>query len=387
MKLSKIQRSISHRAPLQEVLAAITDGASELLGDEIAGLRLLDPTDPGYVVLVSVTGVKDELVPALRRGPIGEGAGGRAISEGKLVIIHDYDSQESSIPALAEDHLKAAMAAPVFVNGEIAGSLVVASYREGRTYSKLEQEGLLAFAEHASLALTDAQTVEAMRDAQKAKELFFAMASHELKTPLTVILGTLRTLERHGDHLAPDIRAEMIKAASDRGEELEALINRLLRSARSELAGDPQVVELKELISEPLKGFDSSRSLSLAPIPDLSIVIDKQAVHDIVGILLENAISHSAEGSEVHIEVEVLDEDLAIHVRNPGSLPRDINPNQLFMPFAQGGGDSGGVGLGLYIATRTAMAMGGRIDVDEGDGFVTFSLRVQMHRSNQPQRT
>ena len=52
-RLSKIQRSISHRAPLQEVLDTITEGIRVLTGDEVSGLKLLDPEDPGFVSVVS----------------------------------------------------------------------------------------------------------------------------------------------------------------------------------------------------------------------------------------------------------------------------------------------------------------------------------------------
>src|SRR5919198_316733 len=55
--LSRIQRSISLRAPLQVVLEAITSGAAELLGTEVATLRVLDPDDDGHLLLVSASGL------------------------------------------------------------------------------------------------------------------------------------------------------------------------------------------------------------------------------------------------------------------------------------------------------------------------------------------
>jgi GGDEF domain-containing protein len=57
------------------------------------------------------------------------------------------------------------MAAPVHEDGEVVGSLGIASYPPGRTFTRTEQEVLLAFAEHASLALTDARTLDAMHQA------------------------------------------------------------------------------------------------------------------------------------------------------------------------------------------------------------------------------
>lgn len=158
-RLSKIQSSIVKRRDLSEVLNAIVAGAEDLLGDETVGLRLIDPDDPTQLILVASAGVNPELVRNHRRSPLGLGAGGRAAAEGELIVIEDYAEHDRSLPAFAEDGIRAALAAPVREHGEVVGSLVVATHRPGRKYSHAEREMLLAFAEHASLALTDAKTV------------------------------------------------------------------------------------------------------------------------------------------------------------------------------------------------------------------------------------
>ncbi len=159
-RLSKIQNSIISRRELDEVLEAIVAGAEDLLGDETVGLRLIDPDDPGQLILVASAGVKDEIVAELRRSPLGLGAGGRAAAEGRLIVVEDYAADDHNLAAFAADGIRTALAAPVREHGEVVGSLVVATHRAGRTYSKAEREMLVAFAEHASLALTDAKTVE-----------------------------------------------------------------------------------------------------------------------------------------------------------------------------------------------------------------------------------
>jgi diguanylate cyclase (GGDEF)-like protein len=161
-KSAAIQRAITRRAPLQEVLDAITSAASELLGDEVVGLRLVDQDDPSSMVAAATNGVTPELRRLIERGRVGEGAGGRAIAEDRLVIIEDYEHDANAIPGFVEHGLQAAMAAPVHEKDAVVGSLTVASYRQGRTYGAAEQEMVLAFAEHASLALMDAKTVDAM---------------------------------------------------------------------------------------------------------------------------------------------------------------------------------------------------------------------------------
>src|SRR3954466_4819890 len=159
-RLSRIQRSIVHRAALQDVLDGIVAGASELLGDEIASLRLVEAHNPAQMVLAAATGISADLMEAQRRGPVGEGVGGCAISENRLVVQESYADWDNGLPLYRERGLQAAMHAPVLENGQPVGSLTVASFRPGRTYSQTEQDVLSAFAEHASLALTDARNFE-----------------------------------------------------------------------------------------------------------------------------------------------------------------------------------------------------------------------------------
>ncbi len=162
-RLSKIQLSISRRAPLQEVLDAIVAGAGELLGEEVVALRLVDRDDPDYMTMVSYTGLPDDMRRKLRRSRITEGAGGRAILDDRLVVIEDYAHAPFAMEAFAGTALHAAMAAPVHENGRPVGSIVVASNRPDRVYTETEREMLLAFAHHASMALNDAKAVEEMR--------------------------------------------------------------------------------------------------------------------------------------------------------------------------------------------------------------------------------
>jgi diguanylate cyclase (GGDEF)-like protein len=161
-RLGRIQQSISSRAPLKEVLTAIVAGAKELLGDEIVGLRLVDQQDPAYLLLVESIGVDAELLGETERIRLGEGAGGRAITEDALVVVEDYQAADGIIQAFAGDRVLAAMAAPVRENDRAIGSLTIATRRPGRRYTTTEREMLIALANHAGLALIDAKTVAAM---------------------------------------------------------------------------------------------------------------------------------------------------------------------------------------------------------------------------------
>jgi diguanylate cyclase (GGDEF)-like protein len=163
-RLFRIQQSISHRKPIGEVLDSITEGAAELLGDDTASLRIIDEADRGRTILMSSTGIDPAVMTSLQHAPLDRGVSGQAILRRRLVIAENYDTFPYAHRALANHGLCSAMAAPVSRAGEVVGSLLVGSFHQ-RSYSPAEQEVLLAFAEHASLALNDAAAVEGMRRA------------------------------------------------------------------------------------------------------------------------------------------------------------------------------------------------------------------------------
>jgi diguanylate cyclase (GGDEF)-like protein len=162
-RLSKIRVSISRRAPLPEVLDAVVEGARDLLGDEVVGLRLLDEEHPGFANLVSSTGVSHALLAATKRSALSDGAGGRAIIEDRVVILNDYQHDRGAIDEFVGDQLRSAIAAPIHEHGHAVGSITVATHRPGREYSDTDCEMLVALADQASIALNDAKAVDEMR--------------------------------------------------------------------------------------------------------------------------------------------------------------------------------------------------------------------------------
>ena len=146
--LLTIQRAISHRAPLQTVLDAVTSGAAKLLSDAFVALVLTDPVEGRHRIESSAVPPNDlDDHEAL----VMEAAEESAVLDGVITQVSDGGGTT-------------VLAAPVHIEGITAGSLVTVA-RANLVDVEDRREMLAAFAEHASLALTDARTVEAMRDA------------------------------------------------------------------------------------------------------------------------------------------------------------------------------------------------------------------------------
>jgi diguanylate cyclase (GGDEF)-like protein len=158
-RLFKIQRSIVRRARLETVLDTIVAGAGELLRADAVGLRMLDPQDPGSTVLLAVIGLDPERFPVGSRAPLEDGLAGRTIVAERLLVIHGDEAEARAVSV--GRNVTGAMSAPVVENGRVVGALTVGSREPNRIYSYNEQEVLLAFAEHASLALTDSKNFDA----------------------------------------------------------------------------------------------------------------------------------------------------------------------------------------------------------------------------------
>ena len=162
--LFDIQRSISRRRPLAQILDMITSAAQDLLGDEMVGLWVYDALDTKRAKLVSSVGLADGIARSAPTVPLAEaGAIGAAMLTDDVVVQAGYESDV--IAELTDGLLCASMAAPVHDSGSVTGGLLVGSYRPDRVYDNSDVQTLRAFADQVSLALTDANTVDRMYQA------------------------------------------------------------------------------------------------------------------------------------------------------------------------------------------------------------------------------
>jgi signal transduction histidine kinase len=235
------------------------------------------------------------------------------------------------------------------------------------------------------------QDLTDQRDLERAKDLFFATTSHELKTPLTVVKGLATTLLKHWDRMEPARRVDALETIERRAESLDRLIERILVGSRVQAGAFeivPTPLEIGRLIEDIVPGFAaaSPKHTILADLPSdkpLPLVAgDRQVIDTILGHLLENAIKYSPAGGEVVVRA-LLDPaggSVLVEVRDHGvGIEGDVE--RLLRPFVQADSRTtrrfGGVGLGLYIVRQLVDTLDGDFSArNEPDGGATFSVAI-----------
>jgi PAS domain S-box-containing protein len=216
-----------------------------------------------------------------------------------------------------------------------------------------------------------------LMEADEAKTLFLATASHELKTPLTVIQGFAQTL-LHSPDWDGQQRQEALDAMARRARELNKIVDRLMLSSRIE-AGRVDVtladVDLAPILSERTK----SLAAATGRVVDLDLPAglpaaraDADAVTTVADHLLDNAVKYSPDGGPVSVQVRFGDNSIRISVADHGIGMDATQAARCFEKFWQGESSDvrrfGGTGIGLYIVRSLVEAMGGQIAVESSSG-------------------
>jgi signal transduction histidine kinase len=218
------------------------------------------------------------------------------------------------------------------------------------------------------------KVIERLEELDRLKSDFVATVSHELKTPLTAIIGSASTLSKRSSRLPPEQQAVFIEMIERQGQRLLRLVQDVLTSAQIE-SGRPRlrrelvdVRDAAEVIIDDLRHSHPDREVSLRTEPDRPHLWgDLGAIQQILANLVENALKYSDSGP-VEVFVEESRQETLLVVRDQG---RGISSDQLetiFDRFRQVDGsltrDSSGVGLGLYIVKSLVDAHNGEIEVE-----------------------
>jgi two-component system sensor histidine kinase KdpD len=243
---------------------------------------------------------------------------------------------------------------------------------------------LLAVAEDRERLARRALEAETLRRADAIKTAILRAVSHDLRSPLTAIRAAGEGLESEALDLSAEDRAGLLDTIRTEARRLDRLVANLLDLSRLEVgAADPrpELRTVDDLVAGALDGLgaEGNRVVCTLP-PDAPLVrVDPTQIERVLVNLLENALKFSPPETRVKVDVEPVNGEIVIRVRDfgPGLAPGEAE--RVFEPFLPGRrpGARAGTGLGLAIAQGFAQANGCRVwsEAARGGGTV-FCLAI-----------
>lgn len=225
--------------------------------------------------------------------------------------------------------------------------------------------------------------------AWKQQRQFLSDASHELKTPLTVILSNAELLERAALEERPARWADNIHSEA---RQMKSLVEEMLTLARTDDMG-PSVV-LSEvpfsdvaadcvLAFEPV-AFEAGKVLEDQIAEGISVLGDREKLRQLASILLDNAIKYGTDAAPIRLSLEKRDRQAVLKVSNAGEEIPQEQLAHLFERFYRADasrGEKSGFGLGLAIARQIVYLHKGAIRAESHGGQTTFTVSLPLKRS------
>ena len=219
--------------------------------------------------------------------------------------------------------------------------------------------------------------ISAERAVEQMRSDFVSTVSHELRAPLTSIYGFAATLMREDVDFEVEERRTFLRYIESEAERLTAIVDKLLSVARLD-AGDLQLeispVDVRSLVSEVVEtakaeAFDGHDFVLDLPESPLAARTDPEKLRQVLANLLDNAVRFSPNGGRVTVAAARRGATIVLTVADQGlGIPR-TEQQRIFSKFYRVGDvDSGGTGVGLFIAQGLVTALGGRISVRSEEG-------------------
>lgn len=230
--------------------------------------------------------------------------------------------------------------------------------------------------------------VRPVDQAMRQQRQFVADASHELKTPLTVIM-TNAELMKSGDY-PPEKEGQFLSGILTVSKQMRALVEQMLELARTDLLDVKETytqVDLSELLEEELLNFEpvfyeAGLSLQTEIEPELVTEGNEEKLRRLPGILLDNAGKYAAKGAQVSVSLHKQSrKHCLLTVSNEGTELSPDECRQIFKRFYRMDGvrsRNGSYGLGLSIAENIVNLHHGRIWAESHDGWTHFHIRLPL---------
>jgi len=225
--------------------------------------------------------------------------------------------------------------------------------------------------ERAELAVNAVET-ESLRRSDRLRAALLNSISHDLRTPLSTVLGASTTLIDYGPSLKPEVQADLLISIREEAERLNRYVGDLLDMTRLEggaLAPRNELTDLRDVLRAAADRV--ARRLGARPLerdfpPELSLVnVDPGLLEQAVVNILENAIAYSPDGSRIELAAYEDRANVVISIEDEGKGIPTADLERVFEKFrrVEEASDRTGksVGLGLSISKGFVEAMGGRI--------------------------
>ncbi len=214
--------------------------------------------------------------------------------------------------------------------------------------------------------------------------------SHDLRTPLTSIVGYGELLE--GQVLTAQGKEYLTRLNQKAGymSQLVDSLFELTKVSSGVLPGKMEQLDLVRLLEQTIGLFDDQLSAAGLEVrrrygtPAMPVVTDGARMHQVFANLLSNAIKYALPGTRIYLEGKELDKQWQIQMTNTASYEMDFTPEQMLQRFARGdkARSTQGSGIGLAIAQTYTESVGGRFQIAiDGDQFRATVLLPKTERN------
>lgn len=217
------------------------------------------------------------------------------------------------------------------------------------------------------------QVISALKQADQLKDEFIGLVSHELKTPLTVLIGSLAIVR--DERVSKEDRNELLQEASSGAETLAGILDNMLELSRFQagcLRLEKQHVKIDQIAGKVIRRVQQkydSHYIVLDFPGETPVNVDAVKIEQVLYNLVENAVKYSPPGTEVRVFGQRDKQNFRVGVRDRGIGISPADQRRIFELFTRlPGSGKKGVGLGLVVCKRLVEAHGGRIWVESQPG-------------------
>ncbi len=251
----------------------------------------------------------------------------------------------------------------------------------------IPQEYAEVFAKISEIKLEVSRNRETLLEESTRKNDLVTYIAHDLKTPLTSVIGYLTLLNDEND-ISEDKRLQYISVALNKAERMEELTNELFEITRfniTEIELQTEKVNLSKMLEQIVYEFkplltDKNLNFKSDIEPDVYIIFDIDKLERVIDNLIRNAVNYSYPDSDILISMHRKASDIVLQFQNKGkTIPKD-KLSRIFEQFYRldysRSTSTGGSGLGLAIAKKIIEAGGGEITAESCDETITFTVHL-----------